>query len=428
MIDRKSAPAILPAKKINITNPDYIALDNGMPLYAMGNDHEEVVKIEVLFDAGSDKNSQQQVAEATCNLSDDGHVGLSASAVAEKFEYYGASIETLCEYHLSSMSLYAMAKHVHKLMPVFCDLLQTPEFATGELENYKVRNIQQLKVQSEKTEYMARMRMRNELFGDHVYGAVPAISHFENLSREQLQNFHASYYATKPFIVIVSGCASEALIKQVNKTLGSIKCAPGSTANLFSNQKHDLTLKQVPQKIKITKQGALQSAVRIACAAVNKSHPDYFKLNLLINVLGGYFGSRLMSNIREDKGYTYGIGSSLVAYRDAAIITIATEVGTDVTAATLEEIYKEINKLCSEEIPAHELQVVKNYMSGSMLRLFDGTFARAERFRMLLTNSLTNEYYQNFIASLHQISSKQLIETANQYLLHAPWTEVVCGD
>ena len=177
----------------------------------------------------------------------------------------------------------------------------------------------------------------------------------------------------------------------------------------------------------IEKEGALQSAIRIGKLMFNKTHPDFQSLQVLNTVYGGYFGSRLMSNIREDKGYTYGIGSGLVSLQHGGYFFITTEVGVDVTAKAIKEIYFEMDRLRKEKITTDELQLVKNYLLGTFLRSVDGPFAMADRFKGILNYNLGYDYFDRYIATIRAVSASDLMGLANTYFDKDSMIELVVG-
>lgn len=148
---------------------------------------------------------------------------------------------------------------------------------------------------------------------------------------------------------------------------------------------------------------------------------------VLSNILGGYFGSRLMSNIREDKGYTYGIGSGVVSHLNNGYFFIATETGAEVTEKAIDEIYFEIKRMRNEIVPIEELQLVKNYLLGRFMRSFDGPFALADRLKGVLYYDIGYEYYERFVNTIKEITPEQLQDLANSYLAQEELTEVVVG-
>ena len=178
----------------------------------------------------------------------------------------------------------------------------------------------------------------------------------------------------------------------------------------------------------VLKKDAVQSSIRIGRPLFNKTHKDFAGIMLLNLVLGGYFGSRLMQNIREDKGYTYGINSLLLSHLKSGHFAIITEVGTDVCEAAISEIYKEINRLRVELVPEEELNLVKNFFSGEMLRSFDSPFALSESLRGNLPFGFDNSYYESFLQKIQETSSQEIMELANTYLKEDDLYEVVVGE
>jgi len=160
---------------------------------------------------------------------------------------------------------------------------------------------------------------------------------------------------------------------------------------------------------------------------INRSHPDFPAVQVLNTVLGGYFGSRLMNNIREDKGYTYGIGSGIAAYKQAAALFIATEVGTDVCKAATIEIEKEINLLKTDLVPAEELSLVRNYMLGSLLGSLENVFSHADKFKNLYFSGLDYEYYDRYTDVVKSITAGELLKLANEYLDFDRFYKVIVG-
>ncbi|WP_370526579.1 M16 family metallopeptidase [Pedobacter sp. HDW13] len=172
---------------------------------------------------------------------------------------------------------------------------------------------------------------------------------------------------------------------------------------------------------------ALQSAIRIGQLAINRKHKDFPGLQILNTVLGGYFGSRLMANIREDKGYTYGIGSGISSLQQAGYLFISTEVGADVCGAALTEIYKEIDLLKTTLIGEEELNLVRNYMLGSMLGSLENVFSHADKFKNIYFSGLDYDYYSRYIETVKTITAEELLALANKYFTTESFTEVVIG-
>ncbi len=193
-----------------------------------------------------------------------------------------------------------------------------------------------------------------------------------------------------------------------------------------SSKEHELE-SSVVLKHFIEKPDSVQSAIRIGKLTIGKSHHDFVKLQVVSTILGGYFGSRLMSNIREDKGYTYGIGSFIAPMNQASYFGIATEVGVDITRQAIDEIYKEINRLSTDIMPNEELELVKSYLMGEILKSVDGPFALAERWKGMLLFGLDSEYFKKMIETISSITPEEVLDIAKKYLVADEMYEVVVG-
>ncbi len=425
MPDRSTAPRLQTLEKIRIIEAGKISLDNGIPVYSINAGLQDVVKVSFLFNAGDVYHPHGAVASAACHLIDDGTATKTQAEIAESIDFFGASLECESDFHEGSITLYSLNKFLEPTLELVKEIILTPAYTETEISNYVQRNVQQLMVNNEKVEYQARKVFRQALFGSHPYGQTAAIEDFKDLNRDELKNFAARHYTLSNCKIIIAGKINEEQIKLLNKIIGTVSLQSDDTVVADPGLK--TVLPQTAVKQKITKEGAVQSAIRIGKLMVTRTHPDYKKLLLLNTVLGGYFGSRLMSNIREDKGYTYGIGSSMIANPWAGNLVIATEVGIEVCQPALDEIYKEIKKLTQVPIPDDELNLVRNYITGSFLKSLDGPFELAQRFHTLLTFGLGYDYYYDYLETIKTTTASQLLELAQKYFTEDSFTEIVVG-
>ena len=171
----------------------------------------------------------------------------------------------------------------------------------------------------------------------------------------------------------------------------------------------------------------MQSAIRIAKRTIGKSHHDFAKLHVVNTILGGYFGSRLMSNIREDKGYTYGIGSFVAPQKHDSYFGISTEVGADVSQKAINEIYKELESLRTELVSEEELNLVKSYLMGELLKSVDGPFSVAERWKGIILFDLDKSYFDNLVNTILNITPIEVRDIAERYLGSNDMYEVLVG-
>jgi predicted Zn-dependent peptidase len=266
-------------------------------------------------------------------------------------------------------------------------------------------------VNREKVQNLAIDKFFESLFGkNHPYGYQVLEQNFENITSKILTDFHNKYYTPENMAIIISGKIHERTVDLLNSHYGNsvLKDVPKE------NPENSIKSENI-KKIHINKTGTVQTAVRIGSTTINKRHPDYTGLKFLDSILGGYFGSRLMKNIREEKGYTYGISSTLSSLDLSGYKVISTEVGHKYRQKTIDEIYKEISILQNIPVSKEEMDVVRNYMSGEMVRMFDGPFALAESFKSAWEFGLDNRYYYSLYETIKTISPDEITELAKTY-------------
>lgn len=425
ILDRKTMPALARPGKIDITHASQHKLPNGIPVYYVNAGTQDVVKIEMIFRAGACQQDMTLQADITSSMLEEGTKKHNAEEIASLLDYYGSFLETSSHQDYASVTIYSLSKHINKVLPVLEELVKEPVFPQEELGVYIKNKKQRFLVDGEKVRVVAARNFPSLMFGDkHPYGHVIRMEEYDAVKRDNLQTFHQKHYSAADCAIFISGRVGDDLIKTVGDYFGSASWKAES-ANGEGTKAEFLPS---PEKIHfIAKKDALQSAIKLGRPLFLKSHPDAIPFQILNIILGGYFGSRLMSNIREDKGYTYGIGSGVIFLKDAGYFQISSEVGSDVCKKALVEVYKELDRLCSEAVPADELQLVKNYALGNFLRSMDGPFALADRFKNIWLHGMDYSYYETYLQTLSDITADELKEIANKYLNKNSIYELVVG-
>jgi zinc protease len=425
MPNRSVAPEFKIVDEVKLIQAACHQLDNGIPLFTINAGDQDVLKIDFVFPAGSRYQSMPLIAGTVSNMLNEGTQKHSAAEIAEIIDFYGAFFQAESGKDLSTVTLYTLNKHVGSVLPIVKEILTEAAFSENELEIYISNAKQKYQVESQKVSFLARKNFMNMLFGDdNFYGYNLKEDDYDQVLKNQnlLKDFYKNNYSSDHCFIVVSGKITDSSIDTLNDVFGS--------GWKLSNTVLDESFSSHPtsEKIKLVeKNDALQSAIRIGRVIFNKTHSDWMGLQVLNTLLGGYFGSRLMANIREDKGYTYGIGSGLVSMQKAGYFFISTEVGVDVCSSALNEIYKEIERLRNEQIPQEELGLVKNYMAGVFLRNSDGPFALSDRFRGVYDFGLGYEYYDRYLNTIKNITSEELQRLANKYLQQEDLLELVVG-
>jgi len=421
-IDRTQAPAFRQVEHIDLIKAQQHTLDNGISLFSIHAPEQELVRIEFIFANVNWDSKKPLQAFAVNNMLVEGAGSLNASEIAERIDFYGAFLQTDYSYDYSTVTLYTLNKHLQATLPIVKEVVSDAVFPKEELDTFIRNQKQKLNVNLEKNDFISRRVFNHALFADTIYGFMVEESDYDKIVRSDLINYYESAYQPKNCTIIVSGNADDSVIAFINTLFGDnwAKTNPLAENNFsFKAGTGELHFIERPD--------ALQSAIRIGQVSLSRRHPDFASLQVLNTVLGGYFGSRLMANIREDKGFTYGIGSALVSFKDTGYFYIASEVGTDVCQAALDEIQKEINILQSIPVPEHELQLVKNYILGSMLAGLENVFSHADKFKNIYFSGMSYDYYDNYIETVKTITAAQLLDLAGTYLHFDQMEKVIAG-
>ncbi|HET6243374.1 MAG: insulinase family protein [Bacteroidetes bacterium] len=424
MLDRKLAPEFQTLDKIAMVQTVKHVLENGVELYSLNAGTQEVIKIEFLFTAGERYQTAPLVASTVNNLINEGTDKHSSEEIAGIIDYYGAFFQTETGKDSSSVVLYTLEKHLKKVLPVVKEILTEAAFPENELQTFIQNSKQKYLVDNQKVSSIARKYFLNMLYGDkNYYGYTVQLEDFDKLEdTSRLKDFYRDYYASNRCTIIAAGMVTDEVIDLLSSVFGS----NWKRSESFLVDTMRILDPLEKQKV-IEKPDAIQSAIRIGRNLFNKTHEDYMSMQVVNTILGGYFGSRLMANIREDKGYTYGIGSGLVSLQKAGYFFISTEVGVDVCQKAINEIYFELKRLREDLVSEAELNLVKNYMTGVFLKNTDGPFALSERFKGIFEYGLGYEFYDRYLNTIKTITPKQIKNIANKYLQQEDLLELVVG-
>lgn len=422
MIDRKIAPPIVDAVNFNLQLKPYqsYTLRNGVPVYAVNAGAEEVIQFEWVFFAGNSQEEQNLVAATTNFLLRNGTTTKTAFQLNEHFEYYGAYVNRACYNETATISLHCLNKHVGELLPVVKEMITESTLPSEELAIYQQNMKQRLKVSLKKSDFVAGRLIDTYLYGEkHPYGKYSSAEDFDALERDQLLHFYNQYYTQGKLMLFVAGRLPENIFSLLDQYFGDLPNNP------IEVKQHPIVLAD-QKKYRVTNDpNGVQGSIRIARSFPNRHHPDFLKVQVLNALFGGFFGSRLMSNIREDKGYTYGIHSYLHNHIQHSAWMVSTEAGKDVAEATVAEVYKEMKILREELVDEEELLLVRNYLMGSILGDLDGPFQIIGRWKNIILNGVPETYFYDSINTIKTISAEELKELAERYLQPEEFYELI---
>lgn len=421
-LNRKKAPVIKDAIEfqLNLKPYDKYVLRNGVEVYAINAGAEEVVMLDMVFYAGNWFEEQNLVAASTNFLLKNGTSSKSAFEINEAFEYYGAYLNRNCYNETATITLHSLTKYIGELLPVIKELVTDAVFPEREIGIYKQNMKQRLNVNLKKGDFVAGRLIDAYVYGeDHPYGKFSSFEAFDAVEKDQLHDFYNKYYINGKLIIFVAGSLPGNLFQLLDNAFGDLGNQPISLPGINTSPAAE-------KKYRVTNDpNGVQGAIRMATDFPNRHHPDFQRAMVLNNLFGGFFGSRLMSNIREDKGYTYGIYSYIQNHIQQTAWLISTEAGRDVCEATIAEVYKEMERLRNEPVDEEELLLVRNYMMGTILGDLDGPFQILARWKNIILNGLDESYFYSQINTIKTVSAQELQELANKYLQPEKFYELV---
>lgn len=400
---------------------------NGVPLACFPDKDSEVVRLEFIFaNAGSNNQKKYFTAAASANLLTEGSGDMSAAQMADSLDYYAAYVEKSTDRESSSITFFFLEKYSAQIMPLVELIIKHPLYAEKEFDIYKRRQRQTIELNGRKTNMIAYKKFYKLLFPEsNPLSGFGQASDFDLLTREDVRNFYDEFYSSKECEITLAGNFSDGLLKTLEQAFGSGEWGKGKTH--FLKEEPVLALPQTETAF-VHKDNAVQASLRQGNICISHKDTDFMPFKVLVALFGGYFGSRLMTNIREEKGYTYSIGSYVTTYRNCAVLSILADVKAEKAKETFAEIDKEIDKLHNERVSEKELCVLKNYLLGECLRGLDGVFDMAEKFSVLKRSAYPLSYFEDMQKAIVEIRPEDIQTLARKYLRAEEMSRVLVCD
>lgn len=420
MLDRTLAPPFNRSTSFDLILPKKNVLGNGAEVYFVLGGTQDVCKVELIFPAGRWFEKVWGASYFSSQLLSKGTKNKSSYEIAQLFDRYGAHLEINAGLDFVSISLYSLNKNLEPSLKLLLELLRESVFPEKELEQLKSIYLQNLKVNREKTSFQASTLIRKNIYGEtHPYGKELDEADVNALVEEHLKDHYKQFFGAST--ILVSGKVTEHHQDLMTKTF-----APFSLNHLEQKNNVNTAPKKSFRQV-VGKEGSVQSSIRMGKRSIGRAHADYADVLFLNHILGGYFGSRLMKNIREEKGLSYGISSALHTMAKDNYLVIGADVNRENLDLTFDEIRKELKRLRTSKIDTEELETARNHFIGSLQLEITTSFAHADKVKNLLLFHLPRNFYQNLISRVDNITAEDLIKTAEAYFSEDSFMEVAVG-
>lgn len=424
-LDRNTPPVAQPLSKVSL--PPYAThkLSNGIPVYLLQHGSVSVVEVQAIFKAGNGYQDKVGQSQFTAQNLKEGTAHYSSLDLAQQLDGLGAWISNDSEESYVALNLATTTANLTKSLPLLKEVITHPTFPEDEFEKMKQRTLQKLSVSEKKTAYLARRQFRHLMFGNtHTYGVHFGKPELLKLERQDLLDYHEAYLYPGNFSLSVVGKFDpQETLEVLESIFGQLPTRPAinSTSAALLPTPESATGRHYFE------QEGMQATVRLGHVGFDRSHPDYYGMVVVNTILGGYFGSRLMKNIREDKGYTYGIYSGWLAYRYGGMFVIQADVGNEYIEPTITEIKSEMHKLIADGVQEDELSLVKNYLLGRNISQRETPFQLGDIVRYSITHDISFEEIDRKFEVIQAITTAEVQALAQQYLQPDNMLEVVVG-
>jgi len=421
-VNRKNGPAIHEIGDLPIPTWETTILDNGTKLLEINLGTQDLIGLEILHFASRKEEDKKGVSRATARLLREGTFTYDSATISEHVDYHGASLATGANLDFCFLKMLSLSKYFDKLIPIVKSVRYEPSFPQEELDRYVSNNLQKLAMDEAKVELRSYKAITEAIYGpDHIYGYNSDKEIFNSLTRKDLLNHFENYYGSDNSIIILTGNVTPEIkastIEAFGTNMKSVKLKP------YKKSETDYVGKRITQKA----QDKSQTGLKIGLKLWNRNHPDFASMFVVNTVLGGYFGSRLMSTIREQKGFTYSIYSGLDMMMHDGYFFITTEVATEYVEETIKTAYAEIEKLKNELLSEEELSMIKNYLRGNFLNMVDGPFKVSGMVKLLEVHDLPRDFFTNLSQYVKEVTAEDIRWYANKYLDKDKMIEVLVG-
>lgn len=420
----KTIPSIKPVIVDKMALPLETVMPNGVRLYTLPGGGNGILRIELLFKGGYAVQDKPLQATFTNRMLREGASGLTSDEISRRLDYYGAWIESYSSQNCNHLVLYSLRKHSSPLVELLEAIVKTPLFPEDNLDIVRRNWKAHFEVNSMRVDTVAQRHFENALWGDdHPLGHIVEAVDYDNITRDDLIDYHKKVYSSSNLTVFVSGDVDGVVTEVVTTSFGcgewggvcgveDVFVAPPSSLV----GRHDVRV-----------ENTVQCAVKMGFMAMEVSNPDFHKFRFLTVLLGGYFGSRLMSNIREENGYTYHISAEVDAYGKRNAFMITSETANEYVELCIKEIYKELKALCEDTITDSEVEHVRNYILGEMCRECEGLTAKSEIFVNAWLSGESFASVNDYLEVVKTVTAAELSRVAKLYFRPENMIEIVVG-
>jgi predicted Zn-dependent peptidase len=363
------------------------------------------------------------LADLTRDLMLEGTTTRSSQQIAEQAAGYGGAVAFNVGINESSIGADVLSEFAPDMVRLVADIARNPKLPESELARLKANRLRQITVAKSQQQQLATEKFLSVLYPNHPYGRMfPPEAQVQGYTIDQARAFHAANYgAQRSHVYVVGKFDAAAIETAIRQSFGDWQAGSAASFNA-----------PVPKTARVIhivdRPGAVQSTIYLGLPVIDPSHPDYIALRVTDAILGGSFGSRITSNIREQKGYTYSPTSTINPYLKNAYWAEIADVTTNVTGPSLKEIFLEIDRLQSEPPSAKELQAIQAYLAGIFVLQNSNRNGIINQLQFTELHGLGDDYLRELVRKIYAVTPADVQRVAREYLNDDTMTIVIAGD
>lgn len=423
-LDRSTAPVQHAISEIHLPSPRKIELSNHIPLYIIDNDNLDLIHILLYLNVGILHEEQKHIALFTYALLKESSAAHSSNEMADLLDFYGAHFTISESLDKTVFSISVPKKNLPLILPIIVDFMLHPQYREENLTIYRKLKIKDLEYNSQKTDVRNTQLMLHAMFGGHrTAGQFSTPENFEAVTIPQMMEFHQKTFCAENISTFATGhidADTEYVIRQLFEQI------PHGEA---SAKISDISLPTDHTPVIFEKMsGSVQSSISLCQPLFGYTNAERRPFSILSTITGGYFGSRLMQNLRERNGYTYGVSAGSVYFGNQSLFIINSDVNIQHTQAAIDACFEELERLCQEPIGTEELDSVRNYILGEQVRDVENSVSYLKKFAYWHHFQLDESEFPTMLQSVRDISAEEIIFLAKKHFSYNKFTQIIVGE
>ncbi len=422
-LDRTTPPPFRQTENIILKSPQEFRLPNGIPLFWFANPDLDLIHLSIKIKAGALYEPQKRIAGFCYNLLKESHPEKSAEEFEAFLDYYGTALNISAGINQISINVQFPKRNGGFVIPELARMLIAPQYRSENFTRYRAKTIKDWEYNARKVDYRTTQLMFHLFFHPkYPFGKLPERFDFENITLEKIQEYHRDTCRAENIRLFLAGNASQDLLNLVSEHFSLIK--NGEKMPVLS----DISGEYHPQHIHEKWDDALQTSFVLCHHGPAYNATDIHTFRFFNTLFCNYFGSRLMQNLRESNGYTYGINGSLFHYEGGSIHYIESDVNNDKAEAAIQACFDEMKRLREEPVNDEEMEIVRNYLFGNVLQSIDGTVQYMQSYIGWHDFGCREERFYNYFNTIKNITAEDVMLMANKYLRKEDFSVLSVGN